>query len=318
MEFKDLPIQNPLDRAGRQAPAQSSDATESTGSTSLAETMSQLDLEVGDPAQSVVDFPVGRAVLVVGEDKSKPVADAGEETANKAAPQGTITPAYDEDEATLFSATRATSVTPGPFQFDQVSRTPNAILGRCFDAAGQPAPGVKISLHRIATEGASVELVSSTTSDTAGRFALSDILSDDALKKPTPDPRPGAPLGPTYAVVVQRQGVITRMFTGMGGMIARGVTATIRLEPSATLTGRVTDDDGNPVAGALVSAQRVDYLPKIEGVQSTRTDEDGMYEIADAVPFDLDTYRRAIANQPDSLTFFAVNEPNATNTAAEN
>src|SRR5207249_4048453 len=62
------------------------------------------------------------------------------------------------------------------------------------------------------------------------------------------------------------------------------------LRPAATLQGRVTNTNGQPVANARVWAHALLSGP-IDGVGSTRTDADGRYAIRDMAAWGPDTHK---------------------------
>ena len=60
-------------------------------------------------------------------------------------------------------------------------------------------------------------------------------------------------------------------------------------EPKATIRGRITNSQGQPVAGATVWGGNIAQIAKpIPGIVCAVTDADGRYEITDMSPADID------------------------------
>jgi 5-hydroxyisourate hydrolase-like protein (transthyretin family) len=59
------------------------------------------------------------------------------------------------------------------------------------------------------------------------------------------------------------------------------------LPPAGAMEGRITDANGVPVAGAIVSANSCSLFEPIPGIGAAVTDADGRYEISDLNRFDL-------------------------------
>jgi hypothetical protein len=78
---------------------------------------------------------------------------------------------------------------------------------------------------------------------------------------------------------------------------------TLRLPPAAAITGKVTDDVGDPVRNAAVAIFREDHrtgVSRIERFTDVQTDDLGTYEVT---PLDTGTYFVAVTAQP----WYAVN-----------
>jgi protocatechuate 3,4-dioxygenase beta subunit len=74
--------------------------------------------------------------------------------------------------------------------------------------------------------------------------------------------------------------------------------ANFNLQQAATLRGRVTNADGQPIVGAtVVPGEFNDFAKPIPGIACAVTDADGRYEIKDLKPFDVEDY-------PPSVTQF--------------
>lgn len=273
----------------------------------LAEEERPLSLDV-DP-----DF-VAKAILVEAS------ADDTFVITSQDAAEGTVSDAKDseKDEAagtvtgsvvlTLNDSLPWGSRGAGPFSFGQESRQPNTIRGKCLGFNGKPAEGVQVSIYRFVL-GEAPSLLKSTSSDSQGKFSLTGILSANELSDKATRLSADNPGAPTYLVTFQQPSSISRLFSGWANFIAEGVNVTYTLQRSETLSGQVTNSDGEPVVGAIVSANREAHLPAIVGVQSARTDDQGRYEIVDAVPFDKESYAKAKENAGQWMTYTFADGP---------
>ena len=195
-----------------------------------------------------------------------------------------------------------------PFYFDQQSRQSNTVQGTCIDVDGQAAKGVKVTVYR-STPGRGPKLIRSVTSDTQGKFDIPAILPENELASAENSQSGYLPGAAPYLITFQKKGAISRSFSGFPDMIARGIKCTLKLEHSATLTGRVTNASGESVAGAVVSANRQAQLPTILGFLSARTDSEGRYEITDAIPFDRESHEKAKLNAGQQDVYWLAGEP---------
>jgi protocatechuate 3,4-dioxygenase beta subunit len=158
---------------------------------------------------------------------------------------------------------------------------PGQIAGR-VTIQGKPAPGISVRLFRQAespTEEADTEPIATTETDAQGRYRFSDIP-------------PGrywlAPVAPEY-------------FNTKNGPEGLGLTATVTAEKGVAganldmtlggvISGRITDADGNPVAGESVDLvysdahkARAGDGPQLED-DDVKTDSGGVYRIIGIPP----------------------------------
>lgn len=199
-----------------------------------------------------------------------------------------------------------TSIPPtgAAIEFEEGPHEPNTLSGQCVDAQGAPLRDVRLTIYRADRLGA-IQEVASTTSGPDGAFSISNAVADEDL--PPEDGPAYRPNAPQFVFVAQREGRVSQHFQAAAPTYASGVRLTVTLEPGATLTGVVTDPNGEPVAGALVTAARGGVSTVIEGVQTARTDEQGRYEIRDAAPFDREAFEKLRAEREknrDVLTLF--------------
>ncbi|MCO6047613.1 carboxypeptidase regulatory-like domain-containing protein [Aeoliella sp. ICT_H6.2] len=188
------------------------------------------------------------------------------------------------------------------FRFEQ-DTTPNVVEGICQTPDGEPASGVTVSLYRSRQRSDDFQLLHSLQMGADGRFKFADILPADKVATAADDWSDEIYRGESdaYMLVVKKPGSVTRYASAVKPAIATGINARITLEPSATLTGVVTDPDGKPVAGAQVSASRGVTSALPPGIHTARTDAQGRYSIDDAAPFDREQYDKAMLEAGDSL-----------------
>src|SRR5207302_7190444 len=116
----------------------------------------------------------------------------------------------------------------------------------------------------------------STEADQSGAFAFKDL-------------EPGS-----YNLMVERQGFVRQMYGARGGNVFSGTPLTVKagqeltdiqfdMTPQSVIAGKVTDEDGEPVAQVQVAATRTAY---IRGKKQTipvgigMTNDAGEYRIA--------------------------------------
>jgi beta-lactamase regulating signal transducer with metallopeptidase domain len=179
----------------------------------------------------------------------------------------------------------------------QLIHKPNVFMGYCVDESGRPLAGVDVSLFVYETSAKNVEPVASVKSAVDGRFEF-DRPIDVAKEFPNGVPEDHFVESPVkiIAVVAQAQGRTTEFKNeGLHRFAKRGQIAILRMSPSQTLSGRVTDDQGEPVANAVVTTDMsgAGYIPN-ENLRA-RTNAEGRYEIDDLPCFDVVERQREYA-----------------------
>ena len=153
------------------------------------------------------------------------------------------------------------------------------LVGICVDENDQPLADIDVRLFLVglpnSAEAGQVEKqveIEKTQSDREGRFAFE--VNDAEVKR-------GA-----YTIVGQATDRATATawipFDGTKEQLQK---LQLQLLPAATLKGRVVNEDGDPVSGAIVSVQNPMAEPVI-GIRTAMTNEDGHYEITDLAAFD--------------------------------
>lgn len=146
-----------------------------------------------------------------------------------------------------------------------------AIIGTCRDQDGQPVSRAKVVLFRVDSL-AGVQRVSAAETPDSGRFEFANLeamASGDSLDQWY------------YAVVAaapKRASVMRYVISYESNQPLE-----IAMGPAATLSGRVVDPEGKPVAGArLWTGGSVSF----DDVLSATTDTDGRFAITDLAEFD--------------------------------
>ena len=172
----------------------------------------------------------------------------------------------------LFALAISLLVTPqkGKPPVEPASQTAT-IEGRVLKAGtDEPLKKAWLTLYRVEGE----RRPNSTSTDASGRFILKDV-------------EPGR-----YQLWAQRNGYVQQAY-GQRGSERSGTTLTLgpgqtlsdiifRLAPAAVISGRVFDEDGEPVAGASVQAMRYRYMEgkrELVPMGMDRSDDQGEYRI---------------------------------------
>lgn len=143
---------------------------------------------------------------------------------------------------------------------------------------------------------ASQRVLRETRSDAEGKFRFDDVVIDESVCKQSD----------LMQIVAQSSGYATyiadvcnlltygRTPVGVDGWVpkdaAQGAAAKpleLMLKKAAVLQGRIVDEAGKPVAGAIVTGPESLVSP-VPGVMCAGTDADGRYEINDLPPFNID------------------------------
>lgn len=153
------------------------------------------------------------------------------------------------------------------------------ISGTCTDENEKPLAGVRVRVFRMEDRQNSPEQMGETVTGDDGTFSFTEL--------PQPEVIPG--LSRTaeyyktyYTVVAQAPGRATRG-TSIGSSRDSPQNLDFRMMVAETLSGRVTDDAGQPVEGATVYIHSFLLSSTIDGVMMDVTDANGRYEITDLV-----------------------------------
>jgi protocatechuate 3,4-dioxygenase beta subunit len=156
-----------------------------------------------------------------------------------------------------------------PSQFQENSPRPKregAIIGRVIGPDGRPMAGAQINAYRISEKfGSNVSAVS----DEDGAFRLTGLLSG------------------TYTVNAYAPGHVSADIPRESNLHRVGENLTLNLVKGGEITGRVTDETGEPLVGVSVGSQRLrDSEGKRLGSEfagtynaSTVTDDRGIYRL---------------------------------------
>jgi beta-lactamase regulating signal transducer with metallopeptidase domain/protocatechuate 3,4-dioxygenase beta subunit len=176
---------------------------------------------------------------------------------------------------------------------------PNVVIGRAVDEKGQSIAGAHVFLFRINQKDGARKLLGQKTTDADGRFRFDNVLDID---KEFPGRRfPQSYLADDEMLegFVRTPSRITYSWLLSRAVVAQmGHYELVKMLPAATLSGRVTDTNGKPIAGALVSIDaraRNGWVNGWEGAQSSRTNANGKYKIDDAAPFDEAEFEKQVA-----------------------
>ncbi len=167
---------------------------------------------------------------------------------------------------TLISATLAFAQQP-PVSADM------SLEGRVTDAGGDPLRKVTLTLQGLPTAAVSLQPSYRATSDAEGRFSFEGIEAGD------------------YSLSAERAGYLRKMYRASPRETSARLTLTagqhlteidLAMTRAATISGSVLDEDGDPVAGMLVSLLQPRYQNGariLESKRSAITDESGKYQM---------------------------------------
>lgn len=163
------------------------------------------------------------------------------------------------------------------------------VSGRVLTVSGQPIPEARITWRQIGVSVTDPRAPQPfTTTNAEGAFTL------------TP-PAPGQ-----YALTITKTGWITqnRTITLTSGQTLTDLS--FRIVPASSITGRVLDSDGNPVAKAMVTAYRYAYIRGARSLNtsnySVATDANGAYTLPNLTAGRY--YLRVEANGPAVATYY--------------
>ena len=184
------------------------------------------------------------------------------------------TEVHGEDAATAAITANGNEQDP---KLNDSQRSPKSmqISGDCLDEEKKPIEGVKAKLFRRSFRfGIEIEIVGETQTDASGEFRFENVASQDS---------------DDFAVALTSPGRASTIFcVETERRISR---RTIVLYPSAAVSGRITDVEGKPIAGAWVWTQGLTEAP-LEGIMSGVTDADGRYSIPDLSRLDTQTFEK--------------------------
>src|SRR5215470_14842626 len=167
-------------------------------------------------------------------------------------------------------AQQAPAKTAASNQTERKSKREGEITGRVIGADGQPAPGVRVSANRI---GESQFSRPSAASDDDGNFKLTGLA-------------PGS-----YALFANAPGYVATEALTENVIHRIGENVTINLVKGGVITGRVTDETGEPIVGVSVLPHRLrdpeskttdlltDLLIDMQSVTNVMSDDRGIYRI---------------------------------------
>lgn len=187
--------------------------------------------------------------------------------------------------AVLLSLGSPTNASDNP-DITASDRRPNTVAGRVLDDKRQSIAGAEVTRFRVNQLAWTRKLIDQQLTDVNGNFRFKNVVD---AKAEFPDSIIAMDRSSTQdfvEVYVRKTGYVADSWIEMLPQIVKtGAFQKSVLSASGRLTGRVTNLDGRPVSGAIVSVDSPP-LPPWLGTKSTRTNNDGTYEIADAVRAD--------------------------------
>ncbi len=187
---------------------------------------------------------------------------------------------------------------------------PNNIFGICMDEKGQPLAGVSLQIYvqRVSRSEENARPILETISDAKGEFVFNNVV-DVAKEFPEglPEEYFQGPEANTLTLQGRVKGRVTYISSGSPADIARSSQAHVCVMPPAkVLRGRVTDNAGQPVAGAKVGVGYYATTPGgSQGINTATTDANGEYVIDDLLAYSVDEARRYFEryqkNDPNTL-----------------
>lgn len=153
----------------------------------------------------------------------------------------------------------------GEKDFGTVVLKPGArIEGVVRDPQGSPVAEAEIHVGRQSTGFFFGRPEPAAASDGSGRFVVADLEGGNA-----------------YDVVAKKKGYSSETATAVAG---EGVTVEFVLRPTGTISGRVLNEDGDPVEGAMVHVEVKPMAVFRHGLRPTRTDDQGFFRLEDVEP----------------------------------
>lgn len=239
-------------------------------------------IDVGNDGMTTVEFPIpnefveGRAADAKAPVPKEPQGGGGTtaevETQHQSIGGGAVTRFVPGNPAT-------------PWDYE-----PNAVRLEIEDAAGKPVEGVRVDVYRVVQGTGERKLVRQSASNDDGIVDVTGLLSPEFVAAYQERLKNGAwPSGvqEIFYLVLKHPGSATVILPASDFTLAsRGMKRRVRMRPAAELTGRVTDKNGKPVAGATVAAGALGGVIVLEGANAVKTDAEGRYRLANLVAFD--------------------------------
>lgn len=176
-------------------------------------------------------------------------------------------------------------------------RESNTASGRVVDEKGQPIAGAEVFLFHLNQHEGTRKLLGRQSADADGQFRFASVIDIDREfpgRKFPSDTEIGDEM---LQGIVRAPGHISHFWWIVKQSVAqRGDYQQIKMLPSASLRGTVTDPNGKPVAGALVSIGNGE-IQYWEGALASRTDAEGNYKIDDIGPYDATETEKQFAEQ---------------------
>ncbi len=168
---------------------------------------------------------------------------------------------------------------------------PNTVAGLALQENHEPVTAAEVFLFRYDHSDLSRKLIGQTKTDSDGRFQFDNVID---IEKEFPGRKFPArdQVGNEFIqCIVRTPGLVPFEWMATPTQVAeQGMFQAAVMSTGATLAGRVTGPDGDPVTGALLTVGR--GFGDWEGIKSARTDAKGKYQIADLKPFDLAAYQK--------------------------
>ncbi len=153
------------------------------------------------------------------------------------------------------------------------------LTGSVVSHAGESVPRATLRLQSSGTESGQAPTAYVETTDNAGKFVFEDVA-------------PGR-----YSLSAERTGFLTQRYgersnltPGMELMLAVGkemADLVIKLVPQAVITGRVADQDGDPLPGMQITVLRFHYVRgrrQLTPAAAGSTDDQGNFRISNLAP----------------------------------
>jgi len=177
------------------------------------------------------------------------------------------------------------------------------IAGKCVDEKGKPLAGAEVVVYERWSDkrGGYQTKVAEAKTDRQGKFRFAD------LPAPFVDRKGKRAL--CYDVWARKSGRASADISVDPGK-RKPAELKLKMPPAASLRGRITDETGIPIAGALVS-DRTGLESPGEGFRAARTNVEGRFEIDDLPPLSAEDAAKHFSRRgrPPRSTVFAVEHP---------